>query len=300
MNQIRAFACGLFALAGIIALAGPGSLAAQSLGEDFSGDWGLYYTILDNAGVGEQPLTPTADAANRSLNTWGGYCPIGSPTQGGIFFGDDALPTLIPTTGSLFGVIDPATVGNGFVIFGAYPAAGGPGVDETGGYIYTVFDATPADLSGSGRIQFDASNGTGEASADIALRIMLRVADGGTPAWILSESIPLTGATVASLASPPASGSIFSDAAVVDVAASALAWTQITAPDDSVLAALAPDDEAPLTLGSAVAAPDLSSVTGLGLWLATDISRGDAYGVGIDAIRLTSGITAVADYALYR
>lgn len=272
----------------------------ESLGEDFTGDWGVFFTTLDNAGSGENPLTPTGNVHNRTMGPWGGYYPVAGATQGGVFLGDDALPGLILPQGSFFGVNNPATVGNGFLIFGAYPAAGGSGDDETGGYVYTAFPSTPIDLSGNGRVQFDAFNGTTNPTGEIHLRLLLRIRQGGIPIWIQSEPVSIEGAIQADVDNLPASGSIFSDGPIVDVEPAALTWAEVVSPEDSNLVALAPDDEGPLVIGAPVPTPDLSEVTGFGIVMASDIARGDAYGVGIDAIRLLAPVTTVQCFPLYR
>lgn len=288
-------------LASAFALAPSLAAAAQidASGEDFSGDWGAFFTPIDTAGTTEAPQTPTSDADNRSLGTWGGYYPVAGPSQGGLFLGDDELPNFIPTTGSLFGVNNPGTVGDGFLFFGAYPAAGGPGENETGGYAYTAFPSNPLDLSGTGRVQFDVLNGTVQTSDSVHLRLLLRLGT-SSPQWVLSERFPITGAEQAVLSSPPADGSLFSDDAIIDVRPSLLSWTLVTGPADATLVPVAPGGEEPLVLGGSALAPDLSQVTGFGIEIDDDIARGDAYGVGVDAIRLLENSSGVECFGLYR
>lgn len=297
-------ALALLATASSLAL--PGATVVE-LREDFSeptvGAWDEFFVPLARLADGETVRTPLSDGDNDSIGPWGGHYPVGGMTQGGLFVSGATLPGVLTSKGSLFGVNDPDALGNGFVVFGAYPTL--PDVtiqDESGGYLYTAFPATPIDLTGGGSIQFDAFNGSVQDSASIEMRVMLRVDDAGTPLWILSEPFPLTSVPKVMPSSPPPGGTSFTDGPTVNLDPSTLQWTEITAPSDANLSALLSGDDAALTLGSAVPSPSFSEVTGFGLRLETDIVRDvdHAYGVGVDAIRLVTASSPVQQWSLYR
>lgn len=290
----------LFALGSMVNAA-----EVTELREDFSepnaGDWGLFFQPIARLADGETVRTPLQDAVNDSMGPWGGYYPIGGASQGGLFISGAALPNVIINEGSLFGVDDADSVGNGFVVFGAYPTPPDTTLfDESGGYLYTAFPSKPIDLSGNALIQFDGFNGTQQESASIEMRVMLRVATGASPEWILSHTFPLTSVPKVSTGTPPVSGSAFTDGPAVSLEPESMTWVRITAPTDANLVSLQSGDDTPLTLGAAVPAPDLTEVTGFGLLLATDIVRNDVYGVGVDAIRLLTARSPVARWDLYR
>jgi hypothetical protein len=152
-----------------------------------------------------------------------------------------------------------------------------------GSYIYTPQLKQSIDLSGSGsKIEWDA-NGSFTEPQTATIRIMLKTAANG---WIISNGITgnllsRTGTIWTPAPGPP----------VFSAEVSSLTWSAISnatatpSPDlDGTDNGLA-NDAGPLTIGSAVASPNLSQVTGFGLYLASSLAATND--LDIDGIRLT-------------
>lgn len=263
-----------------------GATAQIDLGEDFNGTWGSA-ADLDTPTASQEIRTPISDADNQSLGDWTGYTPAednslylnnstGSGADGGSGF--RALT---------------ADVASGFLVFGATAS------DETGAYAYTG-PIGPIAISGESRIQFDATlTQLNEAPGDISLRLMLRVPNSPGPptAWIISEAISLASVdTTASVFIKPANWQSsrlngVGQTAAITVRPDTLTWQGFSVPDSQLVPLNASPEQAGAPVGGTI--PGfvvdgilLPNVTGVGIYLDSDISSVGFGGVWIDALHL--------------